>query len=418
MEKGSILDNSLLKRVESSFKKLISWLEINGQSGYDPYDLRGYPLYIYLLNSHSTIAPFLKRIIDYGGIFFPSLLRKILQIRKARNPKAVGLFAKGYIDLYKITHESKYLDLSKDSLGWLEKHVSKGYRGFCWGYPFDWQSLHFFPSGTPCSVVTAIIGEAFFSFYQIVPERKYLDICESICEFFLNDLNIDYINRDKMCFSYTPLDTAHIHNSNLLIADFLIRMGCFVKNNKYLRYGMNALNYTLNEQNEDGSFYYFGSKDDEKYKLPWETMTKIDHYHTGFILRSLYSIYQTTKDKILFSRIKNCYRHYLQNLFEERTIPKITPEHTYPVDIHSCAEAILCLSTLLSDFPEGKETLINTTLWTIREMQTKKGWFIYMIKKKMGLVWKIRIPYIRWGQAWMFRALSNYYSSSGKQCRI
>jgi hypothetical protein len=86
-------------------------------------------------------------------------------------------------------------------------------------------------------------------------------------------------------------------------------------------------------------------------------------------------------------------------------VPKLKPGSKYPINIHSCAEAILCLSTLSEDFPEGLETLKRMTAWTIQNMQDKKGYFYYMVLPKRT----IKIPYIRWAQAWMLNALSMYY---------
>jgi len=50
-------------------------------------------------------------------------------------------------------------------------------------------------------------------------------------------------------------------------------------------------------------------------------------------------------------------------------------------------------------------------------MQTKEGWFIYMILNIKGVRRKVKIPYIRWGQAWMMRALASLLStlSGGEQ---
>jgi rhamnogalacturonyl hydrolase YesR len=212
-----------------------------------------------------------------------------------------------------------------------------------------------------------------------------------------------------LCFSYTPVDKEHVHNANLFVAEFLFRIGKEIDNKEYIIYGIKALNYTLNEQNCDGSFYYFGLKDKEQYNLSDIVLKRIDHYHTGFVLRSLYSIYTMTKNKDIFERLKNCYNHYCNNLFENKTIPKFTPESKYPINIHSCAEAITCTSVLQEIFPNALEYAQNVFLWTKNNMQTKDGWFIYMIIDIKGIKWKVKFPYIRWGQAWMLRALSQYY---------
>jgi rhamnogalacturonyl hydrolase YesR len=193
------------------------------------------------------------------------------------------------------------------------------------------------------------------------------------------------------------VDNFHVHNANLFIAESLIRVGAEIDTPEFVQMGMKALNYTIAEQNSDGSFYYWGPPD--------KLLYNIDHYHTGFVLRALYSMYKITKDQQLFPKIEKCYHHYLENLFEDNMIPKLKPDSKYPINIHSCAEAILCLSTLSEDFPEGLETLERTATWTIENMQDKKGYFYYVMHPNRT----IKIPYIRWAQAWMLNALSMYY---------
>jgi len=381
-----------------SIRKLDDWLEKNGWAGYDPYDVKGHPTGLRLSRLGSNANFFQKverRLLFSLEPRFPMACRRILGVKKQINAKAMGLFASAYINLYSMEKDNRYLQKAKECIDWLIENPSRGYSGFCWGYPFDWQSRVFIPKETPSGVVSSVCGRAFWDFYQLTQEERYLEICESICKFFLNDLNIDEVDDNRICFSYTPVDNFHVHNANLFIAETLIRVGTEANNYEFIEIGTKAVNYTLAEQNDDGSFYYWGPQD--------EMLYNIDHYHTGFVLRAPYSIYQITDDKNLFSKIEKCYRHYLKNFFEDDTIPKLKPDSKYPINIHSCAEAILCLSTLLDDFPEGADVLGKTTVWIIDNMQDKQGFFYYMIYPNRT----IKIPYIRWAQAWMLNALSN-----------
>jgi len=398
-------------KVVNSVRKLDDWLGKNGWAGYDPYDIKGHPIWLGLsrLGSRANFIQKVERRLLFSlESRFPMACRKLLRIRKQVNAKAMGLFASAYINLYCTEKENGYLQKAKECIDWLLKNSSRGYSGFCWGYPFDWQSRVFIPKRTPSGVVSSVCGRAFWDFYQLTQEKRYLGICENICQFCLNDLNIGKVDDDKICFSYTPLDRFHVHNANLFVAEALIRVGNQINNQEFIEIGMKAVNYTLAEQNANGSFYYWGPQD--------EMLYNVDHYHTGFVLRALYSIYKTvasnpcgcSEASDLFVKIKRCYRHYLTNFFEDDTIPKLKPDSKYPINIHSCAEAILCLSTLSEDFSEGLEILKKTTMWTIDNMQDKKGYFYYMIYPNRT----IKIPYIRWAQAWMLNALSMYLHSN------
>ena len=49
--------------------------------------------------------------------------------------------------------------------------------------------------------------------------------------------------------------------------------------------------------------------------------------------------------------------------------------------------------------------LVDSVLkWTINNMQTQDGYFIYQINK----YYTSKIPYMRWAQSWMFFSLSFY----------
>jgi len=384
------------KLIEESIQKLDKWIEKNGWAGYDPYDIQ--ELSLFLEKNPKFFRRVKRKTISTINRICPSFTRRVLKTKKKINAKAMGLFAESYLNLFKLTGNENYLQKSKECLSWLEKNYSKNYSGYCWGYPFDWQAKIFISKETPSAVVSSICGNAFWRYYQYTKEKKYLDICQGICRFFLEDLNIDEISSDKIYFSYTPLDNFHVNNANLFIAEFLIKVGKKIKNQKFIDYGLRTVNYTISEQNEDGSICYFGKNQEKK--------CHIDHYHSGFEIRNLYSIWKLTNEEKYYKATEKYYKFYLENLFKNKTIPKITPKDVYPINIHSCAEAILCNSLLKKDFPKGENYLKNSIRWTIKNMQTKKGWFIYQIKNIRGLKLKIKIPYIRWGQAWMLNALS------------
>ena len=50
----------------------------------------------------------------------------------------------------------------------------------------------------------------------------------------------------------------------------------------------------------------------------------------------------------------------------------------------------------------------NVLKWTIKNMKTSSGAYRYQIKKYVST----SIPYIRWSQAWMFKAFSVYLKST------
>ncbi|MBI2830685.1 MAG: hypothetical protein HYX79_00310 [Chloroflexi bacterium] len=390
--------------VMESVRRLDRWVENNGWAGYDPYDIKGHPIVLRALNSKSRNFPLrATRYALFTAVEkFPMTSRRVLGVGKQVNAKAMGLFASAYLELHQKLEDEGYLRKASECLDWLEQNKSQGYAGACWGYPFDWQSLVFIPKGTPSAVVSSVCGDAFWRFYKHTGKRKYIDTCASICDFMLGSLNIDQLDANRLCFSYTPLDRFHVHNANLFAAEFLIWVGEELGNSNYYKHGVKALNYTLDAQNKDGSFYYWALSDRDVYHIHDSSLKNIDHYHTGFVLRCLYGIYNNTGDKKVLEALSRGYRFYRDNLFEDGRIPKFRPELKFPINIHSCAEAILCMSTLSSLFPDALEYAQNTFEWTRDNMQSRDGYFYYMRNSANA----VKIPYLRWGQAWMMRAMA------------
>jgi rhamnogalacturonyl hydrolase YesR len=163
-----------------------------------------------------------------------------------------------------------------------------------------------------------------------------------------------------------------------------------------------AVNYTISAQNNDGSFDYNGP--------PEKPMHFIDHYHTGFVLRNLHSIWGLTHKDYVFTALQRCYNHYMQNFFHDEVIPKLKPDQLYRIDIHSCSESILCLSELSEVFPESLIKAGKVLDWTISNLQDPAGYFYYgyLRSRLTGIVFKSKIPYMRWGQAWMLKAICKY----------
>lgn len=387
---------------QQSLEQLLNWIENSGHVGYDPYDIKGEPCIIRLtrLGSKNIVYALVRETVFELFYTFPLLSRRLLRIKPKHNAKATGLIASSYLDLYSLYKNESYYAKALTCLGWLRANKAQVSHGTGWGYPFDWQSKELIPAGTPNGIVTTVAGDAFWNHFRISGEKESLDYCTDICE-FLSSLPVDEINQDQICFSYTPLFINHVHNLNLFVAEFLLKTGMETGRADWILMSNRAINYTLANQLPDGSFDYNGP--------PEKPQNHFDNYHTGFVLRMLYSIWKLTKREDVFTALHKCYSHYVKNFFESDTIPKLMPDKKYRIDIHSCAESINCLSTLSPIFPEGLNLAESVLAWTIDNLQDKSGYFYYgIIKSRFTAIrFKSKIPYIRWGEAWMMRALAS-----------
>jgi hypothetical protein len=389
--------------VQQSLSELLCWIENSRYKGYDPYDIKGVPSIIKLtrLGTKNAVYSLVREVVFEIFYMFPLLSRKLFNVIPRQYAKATGLMASSYLDLYALHKNESYYRKAKECLKWLKATKVIAGQGTGWGYPFDWQSKELIPANTPNGIVTTVVGEAFWTHFRIFGDKDSLDYCIQIGE-FLSSLPVDEISGEQICFSYTPLFINHVHNLNLFVAEFLLKVGIETGNEKWISLGNRAVNYTLANQMGNGSFDYNGP--------PEKPNNHFDNYHTGFVLRMLYSVWKLTSRQDAYDALQKCYSHYVADFFENDTIPKLMPDKKYRIDIHSCAESINCLSKLSPEFPDGMKLAESILQWTINNLQDKSGYFYYGILKSRftGIPFKSKIPYIRWGQAWMMRALVSH----------
>jgi hypothetical protein len=396
----------LRDRTLTAAKKLDAWVQQREMVGYDPYDLRGTGPFLWSKSPSRRRSLFAK--LMRGGFavledLFPMGMRRLFRVQPTLNAKAMGLFAKAYLNLYDLDQHEAELNKAIACLNWLEANPSPGYSGPCWGYPFDWQSTVLIHKGTPSSVVSWTVGDAFWKMYRTTGERRYLDICAGVCKFFVSDLHCDSPSPDRLCFSYTPVDRMHVLNATLFVGEFLIRVGHEIGNEDYKKTGMSATNYVVANQSLDGSWAYFGQED--------KRLVSIDHYHTGFVLRLLRNISDVTGDQRYEAALKKGFEFYWNELFELSGLPRYFVEKTYPVDIHSVSEALICLASFDGRYRDTSERLHWILEWALNSMQDESGYFYFMKHERRT----VKIPFMRWGQAWMLLALSETLK---KLCKV
>ena len=364
------------------------WVQSHDWVGYDPYDLKAHPLYRCSLKHKATAWP-AKAVVN----LLPLTLRRLLRIRPQPHAKAMALFADAYLTLFDLTEKAEYRDLAEGRLAWLREHATSHFTGPAWGAPFDYQGRDFIPSNTPSVVITSIAARAFLYAFESLGNREYLDIAVGACRFLVADIPRYQPDADRICFSKMPGVDWYVHNANLMVAATLAMIGRAAGITEWTRLSRRAANYTLAEQREDGAWYYWGP--------PSPLLHWVDHYHTGFVLRALDDLLSTTGWSDLRPALDKGYIFYTNRLFDDAK-PRLTEASLYPIDIHSCAEAILCLSQLARRYDDALPRAEAVARWTIDNMRHPDGYFYYRRYRWLT----VKIPYMRWGQAWMMLALS------------
>lgn len=393
------------QHILNSFQHLKSYCESEHFKGWDPYD--GLNSRVFQALPLLKNSAFCREVVIQGFKRCPINLRKIALVPKEYNAKGIGLFLQGYCNLVKVvrSHPDWTIELGTEEslLAKVNKLAellitlqSKGdYHGACWGYNFDWQARGglFFPKNTPTVVATNFCATALMDAYELTQNQSYLDIALSSAKFIINDLHrTDY--KDGFLFSYSKLpgnDT--VFNASLLGSRLLSYCYKYTGKEEYKELAEKSIKACCNEQREDGAWVYG--------MLPIQNW--VDSFHTSYNLDALIAYEENTGHNDYHEHIDKGFNYYIENFFLPDGTPKYYDNQTYPIDIHCPGQLFVTLNRL-HKFEEHKELAEKVMVWTVQNMQDRKGYFYYQLKKGIST----KIPYMRWSNAFMFYAMSYY----------
>ena len=400
MNQLNVEENRLTSKFQTSFLKLKAYCEAENFKGWDPYDglnsivFQALPFKYWDLARLAWIQGFKRSPINF---------RTLLLVPKQHNSKGVALFLLGYCKLYQASlkgeeqfgNRNEILQKINELTSLLLSMKAEGYSGACWGYNFDWQArrLFLFKKNTPTVVATAFCVEALLESYEITKDESVLKETLTAADFVINDLSRTP-SGSGFLFSYSVKDGNNtVINASLLGAKILSYSYKYTSNDAHLKLSKEAIMAACELQEEDGSWIYG--------LLPIQFWK--DSFHTGFNLDAIETYQQNTGDVSFQKYIDKGLEYYIYNFFEENGMPKYYNNKTYPIDIH-CPAQVIVTASKLSAFKKNEELLSKVLDWTMDNMQHKKGYFYYQIKKGISS----KISYMRWSNAFMFNAMAHY----------
>jgi len=386
-------------------KGFIDWLDSYGETSWDYQSFFAGPVggqakslyYQHRLIGTAAVAPMI-----FCEAFLPGARR--LFHHRIRFPIADAHYAMGFAFLYEATGDSSQLENAVHFLTKLATSRCGQFKEYCWGYPFNWVTLNgAIKQQTPLITTTPYAYEAFLQVFQLNPQDEWKAVVESIPRHAAFDIKDFRTSENASSCSYTPFDKGGVVNAAAYRAFLLTSASKVLSNEDYWRIAERNLNFVLEAQNPDGSWFYAidGVRD------------FVDHYHTCFVMKALAKIHALTRHSACLEALSKGVKYYLQNLFDEDGLPKPfskAPRLTvYKRELYDCAECInLCL--LLRDrFPALERTLEKVVAHILKSWVKRDGSFR---SRKLHLGWD-NVPMHRWGQSQMFRSLAFYLREFG-----
>jgi hypothetical protein len=386
--------------LRAALKRFVQWLEGYGETSWDHQSYfagtvgRGAKALYYTkpLLGTLAVAPMIL-----SEAFLPSARR--LFWKPQRFPIADAHYAMGFAFLSRALDEPAYHRRAVHFLEVLEKTRASGYERHAWGYPFDWVTRNgTMKANTPFITTVPYVYEAFREVYQIDKDERWRRLMKSTAEHALLDYRDIETSKGAASCAYTPdpHDPGGVVNASAYRASLLMTAGVDFSDPRCINAAERNLNFVLECQNTDGSWYYSidGQRD------------FVDHFHTCFVLKGLAKAEAISRDGRLSEAIERGVAYYVQNLFDQQRRPKPfsrAPRMTvYRRELYDYAECINVATLLRGRFPDLDATLSRVLDDLFTRWQKVDGSFR---SRELFLGWD-HVPMHRWAQSQLFRSLS------------
>jgi hypothetical protein len=396
-------------RVRESVLRFSDWLDRYGETSYDfqtfyASDLTRNIKALYYkrpMLGTMAVAP-----IIFCEAFVPSA--RALFWKRQRFPIADAHYAMGFALLSQVLDQEEHYRRAVHFLEVLKTTRCPSYANYCWGYPFNWEGIRgTIREGTPLITTVPYVYEAFRSVWQIDKKDEWLQIMRSTAMHGLEDYRDFETSANASTCSYTPdpKQSVGVVNANAYRAFLLMQAAEDFSDDRFRRVAERNLNFVLECQNADGSWYY---ANDGKRLF-------IDHFHTCFVMKALVKIEQMTGHRGCTAAIEKGVYYYVSNLFDQSGLPKPfsrRPRMTvYRRELYDYAECMNLATLLKGRFPKLDDHLKTVLDDILNVWQNQNGSFR---SRRLLLGWD-NVPMHRWAQSQLFRSLCLLLSRSSQR---
>ena len=393
----------------ASIGKFSNWLEKVGYETHDPYDIWGTSygksarrLY-YSKNpvGFALVAPLL-----FLEIVAPRVIRSV--VPKSRYATADAQLVGAFLNLHACTGNASYLDQAQSLARDLLRTAVPGFRGLCWGYPFDWQyNSGLLKRNTPFITVTPYCYEAFVRLADATSDPRHDETARSIARFVREDINDTPAGPNASAGSYSPVQHDKVINASSYRASVLVDAAHRWNLPEYRERAWNNLRFILRNQQHDGSWLYSLDNSRESF---------IDNFHTCFVLKSLFKINRYEQSPEIAESIRRGFAYYRDHLIDRNGRPRafaIQPRFQFSrLEMYDFAEGITLGALLRDELPEAHRIAHHLAADLVTNFQLRAGYFVTRV---YVAGFRHTYPYLRWAQAQLFHALTNFLLSISKK---
>jgi len=380
-----------------SLIKLEKYVSKENFVGWDPYDgLLAQRIPEKLRRNNLT-----GLILIQLNLYSPVNLRPILNIPKGLSNKSLALFARAYLIMYITFRKSEYLEKAIKLLRILSSNTNKACNSYY--FPYIAPKHYLGPSITDIICVTESL-KTYVLAYELTKNLEYFKLASRMFEILFHQL---YVEKGSIAyFKYTPYEQGKIvFNVSALALEASANFLSLKENINIRELYMDKLSkvvlFLISHQSNNGVWPYSYYLNENRYY--WQ----ID-YHQGFIIDGLNAVLPLVSNKYLrdlvCGSLEKAINFYMYKQFTREGASYYRYPIKYPIDIHNQAQGIITFSKLYraTEKEEYLNQAIKIALWTIKNMQDPQGYFY---AHHWG-IFRNKIPYMRWSQAWMMLALS------------
>jgi hypothetical protein len=335
----------------------------------------------------------------------PVNVRPLFLVEQRRSYQGTALFAMTNLNFHRLKTdidygrdvggETDYLDEARELLEWLIDNQSTGYSGFCGGHKHQLQHLdgRGMPND-PDVVSTSYAVKALLSGADL--DSRYPDIARTAADFVFDELNYREVDGgDGAIINYHMNHSEEYYtiNAGALGARLLIELYDYFGDELFRERATKILDHVARLQTDIGGWHYREPSD--------ASHLSMDSHHNGFVIecfQQYQSLTGTSRYQDTIDRALTFYR----DLFDPDGTPHFDESSAYPRDIHAAAQGILVF-TYAGDLKFAERIL----RWSLDNLYAGGGQFYY---RKHRFYTK-RITLMRWCQAWMAYAMSEYLTA-------